>query len=277
MVEIKAPLFVQIAGRKLAYEEVSPAQPQATILLLTGLASKRQAWYNQLAEFGRYYRTIALDHRDVGDSDEVTAPYTIKDQADDAAALLKALAIPKAHIIGISMGGFISLELTLRHPALVNKLVLVSTSAGGLTNVPASPKLWPTFFLPRRSNPDVGAQARKIYSRIMGPGYGIQHPDIMEEIAQIARYRPMSAEAFRRQFRAVLSHDVVKRLEQIHVPTLVIHGDRDPLVPLANGRKLARRIAGAKMIIYSGVGHIPIIEQATEFNRDVLAFLANPR
>lgn len=272
MLRFKEPSLVTIVGRKLAYDEVSPPNPKGTILLLTGLASKRLAWYKQMEVFGRSYRTLALDHRDVGDSDPSLTPYTIADMADDAAAFLGALGISKAHIVGISMGGFISLELTLRHPELVDKLVLVSTSAGGITNVPASPVLWAGFF--RREKIEAGERARKTYTRIMGPGYAASHPDVMEEIVEIARYRPMTAEAYSRQLRACLTHNAAFRLNQIHAPTLVIHGDKDLLVPTPNGRRLARRIAGAKLLIYPGAGHVPIIEQAEQFNRDVLAFLS---
>ncbi len=270
--QIRKPSFVMINGRKLAYDEVSPPNPKGTILLLTGLGSKRLAWYKQMNEFGRFYRTIALDHRDVGDSDSSTAPYSIADLADDAAAVLKALRVERANVVGISMGGFISLELTLRYPQLVAKLVLVSTSAGGLGSVPASPRLWPGM-LTRKKNVEVGTLARKTYTRIMGPGYGISHPQEMEEIADIARYHPMSRDAYSRQLRACLTHNAVGRLGQIRVPTLVIHGDKDSLVPTSNGRRLARKIAGARLLIYPNVGHIPIIERASQFNQDVLAFL----
>src|SRR6185312_10853273 len=98
--------------------------------------------------FGATYRTIAMDHRDTGDSDPSPVPYTPKDQADDAAALLRALGIQRALVDGISMGGFIALELALRHPELVEKLVLTSTSAGGKTHVPAHRSLILRALLP---------------------------------------------------------------------------------------------------------------------------------
>jgi pimeloyl-ACP methyl ester carboxylesterase len=271
MLEFKEPSFVTIGGRKLAYDEVSPPNPKGNILLLTGLGSKRLAWYNQMPDFGKYYRVIALDHRDVGDSDQTLDHYNIGDQANDAAAVLQALGITKTHVVGISMGGFISLELTLRNPQLVDKLVLTSTSGGGITNVPASPRLWGGMLF--REKLEVGELARKTYTRIMAPGYAQSHPERMEEIIQIARYRPMSREAYARQFRACLQHNVAFRLNQIKAPTLVIHGDKDPLVPIPNGRRLARKIPGAKFIVYPGIGHIPIIENAERYNQDVLAFL----
>src|SRR6478735_11900998 len=84
--DVKAPESVLIDGRKLAYDEARPANPadeKGTILLLTGLGSKRLGWARQLDVFGREYRTIAMDHRDTGDSDEAPADYTVADLADD--------------------------------------------------------------------------------------------------------------------------------------------------------------------------------------------------
>lgn len=270
-----APRFVTVSGRKLAYTEVAPANPLGTILLLTGLSSKRLGWYKQITEFGRHYRTIALDHRDVGDSDKVSEPYAIADQADDAAAFLRALDIERANLVGISMGGFISLELTVRHPELVEKLVLVATSAGGGGAARPKLNLLPMFFLmPLLYRRDAGARAQMVYRRIMAPGYARRNPAEMQRVADIARYRPIHREAYNRQLRACQLHDVSKRLGEINKPTLVVHGTDDPLVPLANGQHLARNIKNARLIVYPETGHIPIIERAAEFNRDVLNFLA---
>ena len=118
--QFEEPGIAMVDGRRLAYEEVSPPSPKGTIMLLVGLGAKRQGWYKQLPEFGRSYRTIALDYRDVGDSDEAGEPYTIKDLAEDTAAVMRTLEIRQAHIIGISMGGFIALELALDYPEMVD-------------------------------------------------------------------------------------------------------------------------------------------------------------
>src|SRR5260221_13873450 len=96
---LREPSFVTVGDRKLAFNEVSPPAPKGTILLLTGLAAKRYGWDRQLDEFCRYYRTIALDHRDISDSDEVTEAYAITDLADDAAAAIKELGIERTHVI----------------------------------------------------------------------------------------------------------------------------------------------------------------------------------
>lgn len=268
---VPEPSSVLVGGRKLAYDEIVPANPKGTILLLTGLASKRLGWERQLPVFGRTYRTIAMDHRGTGDSDDVEQDYTIADLADDASALLTALGIARAHVVGISLGGYTALQFAVRHPEQLDRLVLVSTSAGGRVHVHAAPEI--NVLLMPAPGTEAGERAIHTYSHIMAADFVAAHPEELQRIAETARYRPQSTEAYGRQLRAALTHDVVDALHQIKVPTLVIHGDIDPLVPVANGRYVADHIAGARLIIYHGVGHIPIIERAGEFNRQVLAFL----
>ena len=273
--QVREPSSVTIAGRKLAYDEARPANPadeKGTILLLTCLGSKRLGWVKQLEPFGREYRAIAIDHRDTGDSDEVSESYTVADLADDAAALLRALGITRAHVVGISLGGFTALQFALRHPDLLERLVLVSTSAGGSAHVQPSAEI--AALLTPPPGMEVGERAIRTYSQIMAADFVAAHPEELARIAETARYRPQSGAGYMRQLQAALSHDVADSLSRITAPTLVIHGDFDPLVPAANGAFLAAGIPGARHIVYPGVGHIPIIERAEDFNRDVLAFLS---
>ncbi len=271
---VKEPSSALIAGRRLAYDEARPADPageKGTILLLTGLGSKRLGWARQLEVFGREYRTIAMDYRDTGDSDGASDDYTVDDLADDAGALLTALGVTRAHVIGISLGGFTALHFALRRPDQLDRLTLVSTSAGGRANVPASPEI--LALLTPASGMEIGERAIYTYSRIMAPEFVAAHPEELERIAATARYRPQSPAAYMRQLRAALTHDVADDLGRITAPTLVIHGALDPLIPPANGEYLAAHIPGARHIVYPNTGHIPIIERASDFNRDVLAFL----
>ena len=272
--QVQAPSFVTIGGRRLAYDEVTPPHPLGTIVLLTGLASKRLGWADQLVMFGTTYRTLALDYRDTGDSDDATESYSVADLADDVADLLNALQIPRANIVGISLGGFVAIEFALRHPDLVEKLVLTSTSAGGATHVSAKPEI--LAILAPQTEMEIGDRAISNYSKIMSPAYVQAHPEALDQVAATARYRPMSAAAYGRQLQAVLGHDASARVATIQTPTLIIHGDFDPLVPVENGRYLARTIPGARYIEYPNIGHIPIKESTETYNRDVLAFLAEP-
>jgi 3-oxoadipate enol-lactonase len=271
--EFAPPSFVEVAGRRLAYDEISPARPKETILLLTGLGSKRQGWRNQLPVFGEEFRTLALDFRDVGDSDRVDQPYTLAELADDVAGAARALQIPRVHVIGISLGGYVALNVALRHPDQVAKLILVSTSAGGATHVMPEASILSVLTMQGVSGAD--ARARFAYSRIMSPAYLGTHPDALDQIAEIALHSPFTPESYQRQLAAALSQDVSAQVGNIIAPTLVIHGDADPLVPPQNGDHLARSIPGAKRIVYHGIGHVPIVECAEAFNHDVLAFLAD--
>ncbi len=195
--------------------------------------------------------------------------------ADDAAAAMRTLGVQRTNVMGISLGGFVTLQLALRHPELVEKLVLVSTSAGGSTHVQPAPEMIAMLTTRAEQNIELGELARRNYSTIMAPGFAESHPEELDRIAEIARYRPSNAAAYYRQLQAGMSHDVAQQLDRIQAPTLVIHGDVDPLVPPGNGDYLAQHIKGAKHIVYHNTGHVPIIEYPEQFNRDVLAFLTS--
>jgi pimeloyl-ACP methyl ester carboxylesterase len=272
MLTFKQPEVVVVGGRRLAYEEVRPLDPKGVIILLCGIGAKRQGWYKQLQVFGRSYRTLALDYRDVGDSDQANEPYSIGDLAEDIAELMQQLGIAKGHLVGISMGGFISLELALRHAELVDKLVLVVTSAGGSAHVSTSREVM-TLLLPGDEEIETGAGARRVCAAVAAPGFAGSHPKEIDEFVEIALYRPMTRAGYLRQLQACRAHDVSKKLDQITAPTLIIHGELDPLVVLQNGLYLARHIKGASLIVYPDTGHIPEVEREDEFNRDILTFL----
>jgi 3-oxoadipate enol-lactonase len=271
-VEFAAPRFVDVGGLRLAYEEVGPSHPASTVILLCGIGAKRQGWYKQLPVLGRRFRTLAPDYRDVGDSDAAPGPYGIADLAEDVAGMAGTLGVKRAAVVGISMGGFIALELVLRHPELVEKLGLVVTSAGGATHVPTSREIM-ALLMPGESEVETGEGARRVCSAVAAPGFAERHPEEIDTFIEIARHQPMSRDAYLRQLAACRAHDVSTRLEEIDAPTLVIHGEVDPLVPVANGRMLAERIRGAQLVVYPAVGHIPEVECADDFNRDLVAFL----
>jgi 3-oxoadipate enol-lactonase len=273
---VRNPSFVTLDGRRMACDEVSPPHPKGTVLLLTGLASNRLAWYKQLEAFGRTFRTFALDFRESGDSDPVSKPYTLGDLADDAASILKGLGIPRAHVVGISMGGAVALHVALRHPESVEKLVVIAATAGGKAYVPPGPNL---LTLMGQLDPrlEIGERTRQTYAALAAPGYFDHHPEDGERIAADAQYRPQSQAAYWRQLQAVIAHDVAGQLDRIEAPTLIVQGELDPLVVPSNARYLAQHIKGAKLLLYPNTGHPVIIERAEELNRDVLAFLERER
>src|SRR5260370_16413952 len=105
---VAPPSFVEVNGHRIAYDEAAPPNPKGTVLLLTGLASKRLGWQMQLQPFGQVYRTIAMDHRDSGDSFYADTPYMTADQAEDVAGLLSALGITPTPVVRPSLCGVTS-------------------------------------------------------------------------------------------------------------------------------------------------------------------------
>jgi pimeloyl-ACP methyl ester carboxylesterase len=271
--EFPPPSIATVDGRRLAYGETGPGSPELTALLLCGIGAKRHGYYKQLPVLGERLRTLALDYRDVGDSDPSPGPYSIADVAEDVWGLMGALGIERASLVGISMGGFVALELALAHPEAVERLVLCVTSAGGPTHVSTSPEIM-RLLMPGDAEEETGEGARRVCAAVAAPGWAERHPEEIEAFVDIARYRPMSRDAYLRQLAACRAHDVSDRLDRIAAPTLVLHGDVDPLVPLANGEHLAAGIAGARLKVYPDTGHIPEVERADEFNTDLLEFLA---
>jgi 3-oxoadipate enol-lactonase len=268
---VKEPSFVLTDGPRMAYDEVCPADPKGTILLLPGSDSNRLIWYKQLDVFGRAFRTIAVDCRDTGDSEPASEAYTIADLADDAASMLAALGVQQAHVVGVSLGGYVALQMVLRHPEQVEKLVLVSTSA---TYIPPSPEMMAQMEqLQQDQHVEAGERMQRILALVTAPGYFANHTQDWDRIAEWARYRPQRQEAAVHQMQACITYDVSGQLDHIQVPTLVVHGELDPRVAPENSRFLAEHIPDARFMLYPNTGHLVIIERAEEFNRDVLAFL----
>jgi 3-oxoadipate enol-lactonase len=244
------------------------------LLLIPGLGATRFSWWKQIEPLSQDSLVISVDNRDAGDSALGAGPYTIADMADDAAGVLHQLELGPACVMGWSMGGFISLELAVRHPALVDRLILVATSAGGSTQIRAAPEVG--ALLARNQSEDIETRVRRVFPLIAGRGYLQSHPEDLDQLVRHAQVRPMALDAYQRQLSAVMGWaGVSDRLDQITRPTLIVHGDADPLIPYANGQYLAAQIKGAKLSTYAGVGHLVPIEAAERFNRDTIEFLSS--
>lgn len=262
----------QVGSHTVYYEDCGSGHP---LLLLTGLGSSRLGWWKQIEPFSRKFRVINMDNRDAGDSALGTGAYRIADMAEDTAGVIQNLKLEPTHVVGISMGGMIAQELAIRHPESVDRLVLVSTTAGGASNVNPRPEI--AALLARSPGEDPETRVRRTYTLISGPGYMAAHPEDLDQIWRNALAKPMSLESYQRQLGACMVHNTqgtADRLAQIAAPALVIHGDYDPLIPYANGKYLAEHIKTARLVTLPGVGHLTPIEAAEQFNREVLEFLS---
>ncbi|EYB69111.1 alpha/beta hydrolase [Deinococcus phoenicis] len=241
------------------------------MLFLAWLGGSRLGWQPVVEAVGDEYRALAPDHRDTGDSEAFAAPYVLADLADDAAEFLRAVDAAPAFIVGLSMGGMVAQHLALRHPELVRGLVLVSTTPGGAESTPATERGRAALFLP--ADMEAQERARQALTLMTHEGFTQAHPEALARAAANAARHPMSAESFKRQFRAIRAHDVAADLARITAPTLVLHGEGDDLIPLPNAGRLSAGIPGAALRVYPGTGHMPHLERPAEFLRDLRGFL----
>jgi 3-oxoadipate enol-lactonase len=274
--------IARIGEVDLYYEEHGSGEP---LLLIMGLAADSQAWVFQLPAFSERYRTIVFDNRGVGRSSKPTGPYSIHQMADEAAALLDTLKIERANVVGVSMGGMIAQELVLRHPEKVRSLVLACTYPEPSEDIEAHRQFSVTQLGGKISSEgqveiDLTTLNPLTFLQQMLPTVFNQEfidrelPKLMQVFAGALQYG-FSMEAILGQVAAVMSHKATDRLKQIRVPTLVITGDADRLIPPANSDILAREIPGARLVKLSGGSHGFNFETPEEFNREVLAFLAD--
>lgn len=241
------------------------------VLLIAGLGDPAEAWTFQLDGLADRYRLTAFDNRGAGRSPLPPDGFTVRDMADDAAAVLRALGVTQAHIAGFSGGSATAQELALRHPELVRSLVLVSTWARADAFLRAMINSWK--WLPEVA-PSERAMLEAFFLWIYTPR---AHEDgtvdqIIEEA--LAFPHPQSPEAFRRQLEAWMPHDTLDRLDEITVPTLVVAGELDAATSPRLGRVVAERIAGAEFVVLPGEAHQPFQESPDAFNALVDTFWA---
>jgi len=259
---------IQIEGGRTVNYAVSGDGPP--LLLIRGLGGQGADWGSTVDRLAERFRVISFDNRDAGENQPETEQYSIADMADDAAGLLRALGIERAHVIGHSMGGFIAQHLALNHPEMIDHLVLVGTSpaAGAALGQPLAAPTEDEWI------DDPVERTRQRAPQTHAPGYFDTRQDELEEMARISATNRITREGYTRQLNAISdTHDVRERLGEIAVPTLVAHGDVDPLVSIKGGQLLAAGIPGAILKVYPGVGHHPFREAADAFHADIDAFL----
>lgn len=252
-------------GTKIFWNEEGAGEP---LLLIMGLGYTLAAWHRTRPILSSKFRTIAFDNRGVGQSDMPPGPYPIAVMASDAAAVLDAAGVESAHVFGISMGGMIAQEFALQYPNRVRSLILGCTAAGGPTAVRAEPEVTDMIMARGSMTPEQAAQAAIPF--IYDPATP-RH--LIDEDLAVRRPWFPRPEAYNAQLQGILAWSSYDRLTQIGVPTLVIHGESDRLVPAGNGKLIAEKIAGARLVILRQASHIFTTDQAQETQRTVLEFL----
>jgi 3-oxoadipate enol-lactonase len=247
-------------GHMRLYYERAGSGP--ALLLLHGIGSNSRSFRHQLSGLADAYDVIAWDAPGYGRSDDPPHALSMADNADEAARLLDELTIERAHVLGVSMGGVIAQLLHHRHPLRVASLTLVDTTTGGSSperlrqRLDAIDHLGPRLLAEHRAPQLVRADAPAA---------------LVEELTDImAEVRPAG---YRAAALALAATELTRLLPNISVPTLVIHGEDDAIVPLARGKELAAAISGARLHVIPKAGHVSNQEQPAAFNVAVRAFL----
>ena len=257
--------FTVNQGCRIYWDEEGKGDP---LLLIMGLGYPSIAWYRTRPVLSKEFRTIAFDDRGVGKSEMPPGPYPIPLMASDAAAVLDAAGVESAHVFGISMGGMIAQEFALLYPKRVRSLILGCTAAGGPNAVRSEPEA--TQMLMARGAMTAEEAARAAVPFIYDPG---TPQSLIEE--DIEKRRPWfpHPDAYNAQLQGIFAWEAYSRLSNISAPTLVIHGEGDRLVAPGNGKLIAEKIPGAKLVMIPHASHIFTTDQPKPAHQAILEFL----
>jgi len=268
----------EINGITIEYELHGPETGEP-VLLVMGLGAQLVVWPQSFIDLltAVGYRLITFDNRDVGRSGRIDAPapevatlfraltsrrpipapYSLADMADDAAGLLRHLGIAQAHVVGVSMGGMISQELTIRHPELVATLTSIMSNTGLHRTRRPSSALLPALIQARKSSVGGIDEAIELSRMIAGPHFDAESTRQVEELEVSRAGDPGAArDGVARQTLAVVNaRDRTADLASVKVPTLVVHGLLDRLVRPAAGIATSRAIPGSRLVMYPDMAH----------------------
>ncbi len=256
---------------RIHYSEVGEGAP---LLLIMGYGMPGDAWVGALP-FLQGFRAVYYDNRGTGQSDKPAGPYFITQMADDAAGLLEHLRLERAHVYGVSMGGMIAQELALRHPAKVRSLVLGCTLCGGEHAKLGEEAVLDTLFQTIKNMGTLGPEAwvERTLSLIFPKEWVGANPGIRQLLMMgMQMMPPTPPETAENAMAGLFGWTTYDRLPHISAPTLVVHGDRDVIIPVENGHVLADRIPGARLHIVKGAGHGYPAQDPVEVHRVITDF-----
>jgi 3-oxoadipate enol-lactonase len=257
--------FAISRGARIYWESHGAGEP---VVMIMGLSFPLEMWHRALPEIARDYRAIVFDNRGVGRSDVPRGPYRIAGMARDALAVMDAAGVGSAHVMGASMGGMIAQEMALRHPERVKSLLLGCTSCGGFRARPPNLRRVPIFRNWRGMNNE--ERARAVVPMLYAQGTA---EEIIEEDLKVRLIRYPTMRGTLYQLMSIPFWSSYRRLPRLKMPVLVMHGDKDRVLPPVNGRRLAARIPGARLRMIPGAGHMLTSDAQAQTMQEILSFL----
>ncbi|HEU4529045.1 MAG TPA: alpha/beta hydrolase [Actinomycetota bacterium] len=259
-------MVVEVGGLSVAYERTGSGPP---LVLLHGYVGDGPAtWRRQLDELAAEFTVVAWDAPGAGRSTDPPEPFSLADYADCLAAFVHALGLERAHVVGLSFGGGLALELYRRHPGVALSLVLAGAYAGWAGSLPpevVEQRLrqalelseLPPDRLVREVVPTLFSEATP---RELVDGFA----------ASMSRFHPTGLRAMARCFADADLRDVLPRID---VPTLLLYGEDDVRAPLDVAQALHAAIPRSRLVVLPGVGHVSCLEAPERFNAELLTFL----
>lgn len=258
---------IQVKEIQLNVEDRGSGQP---LLLIHGFPLNLEMWRPQIEDLSSSVRTIAVDLRGHGLSPPTPGPYPMEMLADDCAAVLNAFGVKeKVVVMGLSMGGYISFALYRRHPQLVSGLILASTRAGADSEQGKTNREQAAAEIAHKGTQPM---IDRMLSILMAPKTYQDKPELVQKVAEIIS-QTSSAGMISALQGMKERIDSTSFLDQIQVPTLILHGLDDQIIPLSEAESMQTGIPAARLETIPDAGHLPNLEQVEIFNQAVARFL----
>lgn len=262
--------FANAAGATIYYTVEGGGRD--TLVLVMGLGGHASEWGPAfVSDLAADHSVVRLDNRAIGQSKSDVTAWSMQDMANDVIAVVDALGLAKVHVLGTSMGGMVAQLMAAEHPARVSRLVLMATSSGGPDAIP--PEQRAVVALGPQPGVSIGEARRRGLRELTSATFADDHAELIEMLVAQRERNPTTGAAFQAQLEAIFRSDRSELVTKIQCPTLIIHGDLDPLVPVGNGRKLAERIPNNRFVLLEGCGHMPHLEMPAQAAAAIREFL----
>jgi 3-oxoadipate enol-lactonase len=262
--------IIQANNIDMYYEQYGAGE---NLVLISGLASDHTNWRLMQDTLARHYRILVFDNRGTGRSSAPDIPYTTALMADDTVALMQALGIHKAHIVGHSLGGHIVQQMAIKYPHLINKVIIACSRAQS-----SSVSKW--HFTTKLKLAKLNLPT-ELFSELSVPflfsNHYLNDTDTITAFLKMGAVKPypQTAVGYARQIEASISHNTINELDKISAPALIVTCDEDILSLPAESKFLAKKIPHAKLKIIRNCAHLPQIEKPAKFNQLIIKFLQN--
>ncbi len=252
---------------RLYYEVHGSGTP---LVLISGMGGDLGFWTDSISRLQHHFQVIVFDNRGIGRSDTPDTPYSMELFADDLAAILEAVQVESAHILGFSLGGCVAQAFALKYPDKLRKLIIAASYA----KIGVQAELYLDAVL---SVYESGATAEQMYRLVLPWLFSPHYPGTPENSAFLEFDHddpyPQPLHGFKQQYLGLKGFDARSRLNQIQAPTLVMAGQRDALIPIESAQELIQGIPNCQHFFFPNEGHLFNVEQPDVFHEKLLAYL----